>query len=413
MVILTSSTVVKSSEAELDKAANLFSGPVEVVSADSSFQWLESPIYSSSGKYILFSDVKWQNENGLTCGMLWKYDVMSRELSELLKCSGTAGPSNDGTDDNFPEDIDLRVEAGSNGLFWGWDGEGDLLMIQHGWSRMVRLNVDDIDETSSTIDPDRVTIVASTYNDTGLNSPNDLILSEDGYVYFTDPPFGLQYNNVDDPFGNSFELMTQDAPAVYRFMQGGELQRIIQFTVDEDWSKRSGPNGIAHIAGTNLIAIVITDWNDPRVEIYEQNPDGTLSSEPNATLRQNYRIEGSNSNFPPLSDGITYDKDLGALIVSGPGGVYLYDAESDSFDLLGFIRIDDLCSNNVVGGGYLWMTCNQRLLRIPLSGYDQVDASSNDGIGKDESSFARLGHQPSMSVWLLSSLFVVSLLRGL
>lgn len=122
---------------------------------------------------------------------------------------------------------------------------------------------------------------------------------------------------------------------------------------------------------------MITDFNDPRVEIYEQNSDGTLSPEPHATLHQEYRIEGTNSGFPAWSDGLTYDDELGVLLLSGPGGIYIYETKSGSFDLLGFIRIDDLCSNNVIGGGYLWMTCNQRLLRIPLAGHEQVDATGH------------------------------------
>ena len=388
--ILAGAFCVKtSSDDELGSAADLFSGPLEVVSEDPRFQWLESPLYSSSGKYLLFSDVKWQNEDGLSCGMLWKFDVATLVLSELLKCSGTAGPPNNSSGGTYPEDMELRIEAGSNGLHWGCNGDGDLLMNQHGWSRIVQLNVDDIDEATSSIDPDKVSIVASQYNASRLNSPNDLVLSEeDGFVYFTDPPFGLQYNNVDDPFGNSFELMTQDAPAVYRVMKGSQPERIIQFDVSEDWSERNGPNGIAQISGTNLFAIVITDFNDPRVEIYEQDADGTLSLEPKAVLHQGYRIQGDNSGFPALSDGITYDSNVGALILSGPGGIYIYETESGSYDLLGFIRIDDLCSNNVIGGGYLWVTCNRRLLRIPLSGYEQVDASNVSSSTKLRCQFA-------------------------
>lgn len=217
VAILTYAVVTNATKEELGKARALFSGPVEVVSDDSRFQWLESPIYSPSGKYVLFSDVKWQNEDWFSCGMLWKYDIMRKEVSELLKCSGTVGPANDGTDAEFPDDINLRIESSSNGLHWGWNGDGDLLMNQHGWSRLVRLNVSDIDEDISSIDPSKVTVVASLYNGSTFNSPNDIVLADDGYVYFnfTDPPFGLQHSNVDDPFGNSFEVMTQDAPAQY------------------------------------------------------------------------------------------------------------------------------------------------------------------------------------------------------
>ena len=43
---------------ELGKASSLFTGPVEVVSEDPRFKWLESPVWHDEGKYLLFSDVK-------------------------------------------------------------------------------------------------------------------------------------------------------------------------------------------------------------------------------------------------------------------------------------------------------------------------------------------------------------------
>ena len=43
---------------ELGMASSLFSGPVEVVSEDPRFKWLESPVWHDEGGYLLFSDVK-------------------------------------------------------------------------------------------------------------------------------------------------------------------------------------------------------------------------------------------------------------------------------------------------------------------------------------------------------------------
>ena len=52
--------------------------------------------------------------------------------------------------------------------------------------------------------------------------------------------------------------------------------------------------------------------------------------------------------------------------MAGPGGVYIFSSVDD-YELLGFLRIDDFLSNTFVGGGYLWITANQRLLRVPLA----------------------------------------------
>lgn len=83
-------------------------------------------------------------------------------------------------------------------------------------------------------------------------------------------------------------------------------------------------------------------------------------------LETKYRIQGENADtLPALTDGSTYSPELGVLFVAGPGGVYMYDAE-DTYNLLGFLRINDLVSNVDVGGGYLWITANQRVMRAPL-----------------------------------------------
>ena len=96
-----------------------------------------------------------------------------------------------------------------------------------------------------------------------------------------------------------------------------------------------------------------------------------------------YRIEGKNEAYPPLTDGITYDPDRRVLFISGPGGIYIYDA-SDEYDLLGFLRVDDLVANNVVGGEYLWITANQRLLRVPLAEVVGTETGTSSAVEVEE-----------------------------
>ena len=173
---------------ELAKASSLFSGPLEVVSEDERFRWLESPVWSSSGNYLLFSDVmghRNDKDDDITCGVLYKYDATSNNITQLLKCSGIVGPpGQDVGEDGLPLNIDRLLEAGSNGLYWENEEDGILLMQQHGWKRTVRLNVNDINADEGSIDPDLVTVVADEYDGNLLNTPNDLVIS-DGYLYFT------------------------------------------------------------------------------------------------------------------------------------------------------------------------------------------------------------------------------------
>ena len=89
-------------------------------------------------------------------------------------------------------------------------------------------------------------------------------------ILHVDPPYGLQYNDVEDAFGSSFDAMTQDQPAVYRTKLGGDsmLERLLEYDVADNLSERYGPNGIAINEENGDLAVVITDWNNPRTEIY-------------------------------------------------------------------------------------------------------------------------------------------------
>lgn len=271
--------------------------------------------------------------------------------------------------------------------YWQNEKDGILLMQQHGSKRIVRLNVNDINEEEGTIDDDLVNVIADTYDDDMLNSPNDMVIGDDGYLYFTDPPYGLQYNDVEDPWGYAFEIMTQDKPAVYKLSledTDTEPERLLEYPVATAWDERSGPNGIATNNKNGDLAVVITDWNNPRTEIYSPNEEGAFNPEPTKVLlHDQYRIEGPNASlYGALVDGITYDADMHVFFIASPGGISIYDTSTNEYELLGFIRVDDLCSNNVVGGGYLWMTCNRRLLRIPLalSSTSDSDASGDTGM---------------------------------
>ena len=173
--------------------------------------------------------------------------------------------------------------------------------------------------------------------------------------------------------------MTQDKAAVYRTKLGGdstELTRLLEYDVADNLLERYGPNGIAINEENGDLAVVITDWNNPRTEIYSlsENGDTSFNTEPSTILYHNERIQGPNADlYGALTDGLTYDADMRVFFIASPGGISIYEA-FDQYDLLGFIRVDDLCSNNVVGGGYLWMTCNRKLLRMPLA----AEAMKND-----------------------------------
>ena len=71
--LLTQCRLHVSNTDELGEAAAFFSGDIEVAATHPEFKWLEGPLWSESGKYLLFSDVKWEDDRGVSCGMIWKY----------------------------------------------------------------------------------------------------------------------------------------------------------------------------------------------------------------------------------------------------------------------------------------------------------------------------------------------------
>ena len=204
----------------------------------------------------------------------------------------------------------------------------------------------------------------------------------DGLLYFTDPPFGnMRFSTGDNRFFDAFNNYTQDVLGVYTLTnpdQEGtpELTRLLDYGTP-DPAAWYAPNGVA-MTSNGDVAIAVTDFADTRFDLYKSDGTGGLEGTP-IRLESEYRIQVNNSGFPALNDGLTYSPELDVLFGSGPGGIYVYEA-SDPYELLGFVRIDDLNANNVLGGGYLWVTANQRVLRIPLA----VDATETPTLAPTE-----------------------------
>jgi gluconolactonase len=118
----------------------------------------EGPVWDPSG-YYLFSDI--------TGNCIYK--ISETELkSVFLSNSGTSNAS----------DPDLKPDqAGSNALAYF---NGDLLVCQHGGHGIARF------------DGKQLKPFIAQYNNKPFNSPNDLIIHDDGRIYFSDPPYGLK-----------------------------------------------------------------------------------------------------------------------------------------------------------------------------------------------------------------------------
>ena len=301
------------------------------------------------------------------------------------------------------DDISNLVEAGGNGqwivLGMEWN-EGSLIICQHGKSQLVRINIDDVDENGE-IDPSLVAVLVDSYNGIALNSPNDVTMHGED-LYFSDPPFG---NQTSSGLAGAFEYLSEDIGVyVIRGDPGPncrvEPERIINFGKPGP-DAPAGPNGVA-LNKNGYLFVAITDFADPRFHVYKAI-NGEEFNLDALVLKSNYTINNNTQGFPPLNDGVSYSPGLDTFFSAGPGGIYIYNGTN--FDLLGFLRLDDLVSNNVLGGGFLWMSANQRILRIKLSEFATALTAGDEqgGTGSTTPPISTTPENPSSACQITSA----------
>jgi gluconolactonase len=278
------------------------------------FQFTEGPVWVKDGGYLLLSD---PNAN-----RIYRYDPAGAgTLSVFREQSGYDGA-----------DIAEYTQPGSNGL--AIDAQGRLVIAEHGRHRIGRLD---------SIAPDAHEVVlADRYQGKRLNSPNDLVYRSDGTLFFSDPPFGLP-RFFDDP--------RKELPfsGVYALNGHG----LVLATRDLE-----GPNGVALSPDEKFL--YVTNW-DPKKKVvmrYEAQRDGSL---------RNGRVFFDMTSAPGSEalDGLEVDR-AGNLYVSGPGGVWILDANGRH---LGTVRGPRLAANFAWGdedGRTLYWTARSALYRMRL-----------------------------------------------
>jgi gluconolactonase len=272
------------------------------------FLFTEGPAWHPDG-YLLVSD---PNDN-----RIWRYGP-DDTLSIYRTKSGYAG-----------SDIGAYRQPGSNGL--AFDAEGRLVVCEHGNRRVVRI------ERNGTI-----TVVADRYDGKLLNSPNDVVVRSDGWVYFTDPPFGLP-QVFDDP--------RKELPfsGVYR-AKDGKVELLARELI--------GPNGLAFSPDERVL--YVANWDPARKVVmrHEVRTDGTLSA-------GSVHFDMTGAPGEEALDGLKVTRD-GDLLVSGPGGVWVLSPEGKH---LGTIESPELPANLAFGGDdgkTLYLAARTGLYRMRL-----------------------------------------------
>lgn len=286
---------------------------IEVLAAG--FDWAEGPVWIEDGAYLLFSDVpanriyRWKEGEGLR---VW------------LEPSGYTGDASRGG------------EPGSNGLLL--DGEGRLVLCQHGDRRVARLD-------APLTAPEAVfTTLADRYDGKRFNSPNDAVFDRRGALFFTDPPYGLPEGAADP---------TRELPfhGVYRLGVDGEVTLL----TDE----LSRPNGIALSPDEKTLYVANSDPERAIWMAYDLLPSGRIENG-----RILFDATGRVPQRPGLPDGLEVDE-AGNLFATGPGGVLVLSPDGRH---LGTFRTTQPTANVAfdADGTALYMTADSTLLRIRL-----------------------------------------------
>lgn len=276
----------------------------------SGFSFTEGPVWVRDGGYLLFSD---PNEN-----TIYRYSG-DGQVSIYRTHSGYTGV-----------DLGIYHQPGSNGLTL--DRDGRLTIDEHGNRRVTRL------EKNGTL-----TVLADRFEGKRLNSPNDLVYSASGALYFTDPPFGLP-KVYDDP---GKELATS---GVF-LLRDGHLTRV----ADE----LKGPNGLAFSPDEKFL--YVSNWDEKKKAVvrYPVAADGTLGA--GAVF-----IDLTPEPGEEALDGLKVDT-KGNVYLSGPGGLWIFSPEGKA---LGIIKGPELAANFAWGdedGKPLYLTARTGLYRIRLN----------------------------------------------
>jgi gluconolactonase len=208
----------------------------------------------------------------------------------------------------------------SNGMTL--DNDGNLIVCEHVTSRVVRETPDGATE-----------VVASHYGGRELNSPNDVIVTSDGSIVFTDPDFGrtIPAVGLERPLELDFRGVFRVPP------DGSELQLLA--------SDFMTPNGLCASPDENRL--YVNDSVAAHVRVFDVGPGFQLTG--GEVFAEGIGDSADVAAGEP--DGMKCDE-LGNVLVTGPGGVWIFNPEGER---LGIIEVPENV-NNMNWGGSDWKT---------------------------------------------------------
>lgn len=278
---------------------DLIDPDAELIQLETGFDFVEGPIWHPTYQGLLFSDIlgnslySWHAERGL-----------AKRNRHSYMANGNA-----------------------------YDQQGRLITCEHATSRLTRTD----------ITKGEYVTLASHYRGKQLNSPNDVVVANDGAIYFTDPTSGRSagYGVPRAP-----EL---DFSGVYRLdPASGELTLLV-----DDFSK---PNGLCFSRDEKTLWVNDTDRQ--HIRAFSVGDDGLLSG-------GDVWAE-TVGELPGVPDGMKIDS-RDNIYCCGPGGIHVFDKAGVC---LGVILMPEKTANFVFGGDdvtSLFITASTSLYQLSVN----------------------------------------------
>lgn len=295
--------------------SEIFPNNLQVEILAEGFEWTEGPLWLPAENKLIFSDIpnnsifEWTEKGGVKL---------------YLKPAGYTG------------EVKRGGETGSNGLLLNPNGE--LVLCQHGDRRMAKMNA------KLSAPKANYETLADNYKGKKLNSPNDAVYHKNGDLYFTDPPYGLEFN-MDD---RAKEL---DFQGVYKVGRNG----VITFLTKE----LSRPNGIAFSPDYSKLYVASSDPEKAIWMVYDIDENGLLKNG-----KVFFDATDKTKTLKGLPDGMKVHRN-GCVFATGPGGVLIFTPEGEH---LGTIMTNEATANCAFNPDYseLFITADDYLLRVKL-----------------------------------------------
>lgn len=212
-----------------------------------------------------------------------------------------------------------------------YDRQGRLVTCEHATSRVTRAEPDG-----------GVTVLATHWQGKALNSPNDVVVSRAGDIYFTDPIYGrMEYFGVKREPELAFRGL---------FRIAGDSGAISLLA--DDFAQ---PNGLCF--SRDETRLFVNDTARQHIRVFDVEDDDRISG--GAVWAE---TTGAGKGAP---DGMKIDSEEN-LYCCGPGGIHVFDRNAVS---LGVIEVPEGVANFAFGGdGYrsLFITASTSLYRLKV-----------------------------------------------